>query len=250
MSFSWRCDYILFTPASFLVFLNVPHPHGKRGLGGGCTRFNAALDPHNPLLGTEFVLPKDHPPVPLSQYPLTPPATPSSRDIPLTEFPISSEETKPAGSSIDTSFNARMRSYMTQTHQDFLVRLSDHAIRAFVEQRRITESLVDEKADAASLLQLYECYQLGAAYDDCVMALKRWRDAHIRIVTQFVIVPARAKNGANEPGARVIIDSVTGEAVEREALPVRGTGGTSLVPLLKIYRNNTLGRLVGSASPR
>jgi hypothetical protein len=232
----------------FEVFLSVPHPHGKRGLGGGCTRFNAALDPHNPLLGTEPVLPKDHPPVPLSQYPLTPPATPTSRGIPLTEFPISSMETQLDSSAIDTSFNARMRSYMTQAHQDFLVCLSEHSIRAFVEQRRITDSPDDDEADAASLLRLYECSQLCAAYDDCVLALKRWRDAHIRIVTQFVIVPARAKGGANEPGARVTIDNSTGEAVEREALPVRGTGGTSLVPLLKIYRNNTLGRLLGVAS--
>jgi len=248
MCFSRRRCYVVFTAACFVVFLNVPHPHGKRGLGGGCTRFNAALDPHNPLLGTEFVLPKDHPPVPISQFPLTPPATPPSRGISLTEFPLG--EIKPSGSSIDTSFNARMRSYMTQAHQDFLVRLSEHSIRAFVEQHRITESLVDDKADAASLLQLYERSHLCAAYDDCVMALKRWRDAHIIIVTQFVIVPARAKNGANEPGARVTVDCMTGKAVEREALPVRGTGGTSLVPLLKIYRNNTLGRLLGIVSPR
>lgn len=147
--------------------------------------------------------------------------------------------------SIDTSFNARMRSYMTQPHQDFLTELSHHAVRSFVENRR-SEGLATESIDAARLLSQSECSELCAAYDDAVMALKRWRDAHIIIVTQYVIVPARAVGGANEPGARVIVDSATGEMVEREAKPVRGTGGTSLVPLLKIYRNNTLGRCVGT----
>lgn len=234
----------------YAVFLNVPHAHGKRGLGGGCTRFNAALDPHNPFIETDQppVLPKDHPPVPFSDMPMTPPATPSTSEIPLaTEFPLLSiDETKPSSSiPIDTSFNARMRSYMTQAHQDFLIGLSQHSIRSYVDQHRDVETLhTGEDSDAARILRAYERTELCEAYDDSVMAMKRWRDAHIRIVTQFVIVPARRVNGANEHGARVIVDVSTGEETEREAKPVRGTGGTSLIPLLKIYRNNTLGRVL------
>lgn len=223
------------------MFLAVPHDHEKRGLGGGCTRFNAALDPHNDMLEVESVLPKDHPPVPLSHYPpsppITPPASPTRRVTQLSE---------PPKSAIDTSFNARMRSYMTQLHQDFLTELSRHSIRAFVESHR-AEQPFEGSTVVACLDRRIELSELCAAYDDCVMALKRWRDGHIVIVTQYVIVPARAVGGANEPGRRVSVNTTTGETVERQAKPVRGTGGTSLIPLLKIYRNNTLGRLL---SPR
>ncbi|KAF8311365.1 Indoleamine 2,3-dioxygenase [Clavulina sp. PMI_390] len=235
---------------SFDVFLNIPHPHGKRGLGGGCTRFNAALDPHNTLLAAAPALPKDHPPVPSSYDPLTPPltppATPTRAETGLSDlFPLLSLEDQQAKPAIDTSFNARMRSYIPQMHQDFLTELSHHSIRAFVEDRRL--GAVDSPLDPVDLRERANRIELCAAYDDCVMALKRWRDAHIRIVTQYVIVPARRVGGANEPGARITLNAATGELEEREAKPVRGTGGTSLVPLLKIYRNNTLGRVLGSS---
>ena len=154
---------------------------------------------------------------------------------------------------------------MTQAHQDFLTTLAKHSIRDFVTKyRKELESLEDSDEDEStdteeeststfsspsSSMARYRrhvCSELTSAYDASVLAMKRWRDGHIIIVTQYVIVPARAVNGANEPGRRVHIDTTTGESVEREALPVRGTGGTSLVPLLKIYRNNTLGRMVSA----
>ncbi len=129
---------------------------------------------------------------------------------------------------------------MTQAHQNFLVMLSDHSIRPFVEARSSTHP------------------ELVNAYGACVKSLKKWRDAHIRIVTQYVIVPARANNGANEPSSKGysqrfacgfdfdqkgrIIDVELGTKGERR--PVRGTGGTSLIPLLKKYRDNTLNRVI------
>ena len=129
---------------------------------------------------------------------------------------------------------------MTQAHQDFLVMLAAHSIRSFVEARSSTHP------------------ELVKAYSACVESLKKWRDAHIRIVTQFVIVPARANCGANEPGSKGysqrfacgfdfdakgrIID--VGLRAKGERMPVRGTGGTSLIPLLKRYRDNTLNRVV------
>jgi indoleamine 2,3-dioxygenase len=180
-----------------------------------------------------------------------------------------------ASAPIDTSFNARMRSYMIQDHQEFLLHLAQRSIRGFVqsyrrEATRLTASAEEEKEEeeekeskgdaipdpdpasspfSARAARRHALSELFVAYDAAVLALKRWRDAHIIIVTQYVIVPARALNGANEPGARtyVQVDKRTGEATEvaRESKPVRGTGGTSLIPLLKIYRNNTLGRLFG-----
>jgi indoleamine 2,3-dioxygenase len=192
------------------AFLNIPHEHAMNKLGGGCTRFNAALNPHN----TNIPLPHLHPDVPFSHLPPTPPSTPLV--VPMSLDP---EPSSTAGrEDIDTSFNARMRSYMTQPHQDFLTQLARHSIRSFVEAHTV------------------ESPDLMEAYNSCVAALKRWRDAHIRIVTQFVIIPARAASGT------VRANNDFGTSIER--IPVRGTGGTSLVPLLKIYRNNTLQRLL------
>lgn len=71
---------------------------------------------------------------------------------------------------------------------------------------------------------------LGDAYNASLNALSGFRDAHIRVVTRYVICPARSGTIVRDPA----LDSGA----------VRGTGGTSLVPLLKVYRNETLGRRV------
>ena len=188
-------------------------------LGGGCTRFNAALNPHNPCPD----LPSLHPDVPFSHFPPTPPTTPLV--VPMTLDNQPSDST--GHDEIDTSFNARMRSYMTQAHQNFLTQLERHSIRSFVGNHS------------------GECPDLNDAYNFCVTSLKRWRDAHIRIVTQFVIIPARAAAGTNEPLCPIRVNSF-GTPTER--IPVRGTGGTSLVPLLKVYRNNTMRRILFPSS--
>jgi indoleamine 2,3-dioxygenase len=188
-------------------------------LGGGCTRFNAALNPHN------FCpeLPLHHPDVPLSHFPPTPPTTPLVVPMTLDHQPSDSTD----HNEIDTSFNARMRSYMTQAHQNFLTQLERHSIRSFVDYHSA------------------ESPDLKEAYNLCVTALKRWRDAHIRIVTQFVIIPARAAAAANELLCPIRANDF-GTPIER--IPVRGTGGTLLVPLLKVYRNNTIQRLLFPSS--
>lgn len=67
---------------------------------------------------------------------------------------------------------------------------------------------------------------LAESYNSSIQALSRFRDAHIRVVTRYVICPARSKTIVRDPS----LDSGA----------VRGTGGTSLVPLLKVYRNETL----------
>jgi indoleamine 2,3-dioxygenase len=123
---------------------------------------------------------------------------------------------------VDTSFNARMRSYMPEGHSTFLLHLARHSIRSFVER--------------------YDVPELTAAFSGCVLSLKKWRDAHIVIVTQFVICPARHADGSDKPRAL--------EARSSEAKPVRGTGGTSLIPLLKIYRDNTSTRVEPLARSR
>lgn len=114
---------------------------------------------------------------------------------------------------LDTSFIVRMRKYIPGNHQQFLLHLAHSTIRPYVAASR----------DPA----------VRRAYNDCVWAIKRFRDTHIKIVTLYVIHPARSK--------------VLVKAPEAESAPVRGTGGTSLVPLLKAYRNNTISTIFEEA---
>ncbi|KAF8340476.1 Indoleamine 2,3-dioxygenase [Cantharellus anzutake] len=233
---------------SFDAFLDVLHPHSKLNLGGGCTRFNASLDPNNLTLGP---LPEGHPSLSgslsqkssVSLTPLTPPETPAYSPA-VDAFNVSrllvSLPTQPEGaitsgpkSAVDTSFNARMRSYMTQGQQDFLSWLREHSIRPFIESLHFSDS--SPSTDYLSTCQKATIIQ---AYDACLMALKRWRDAHILIVTEYVIIPARKPTSilSHIPSWK------SGDVEEPKA--VRGTGGTSLIPLLKIYRDNTLRALL------
>ncbi len=222
-----------------VAFLDVLHPHSKPSLGGGCTRFNAALDPNNAALA-------DHPPVSKelfqrcrkSAVPLTPSDTPPlsplvetfdlSKSLPLLPCQLEDAVNPAPKSAIDTSFNARMRSYMTKGQQDFLTWLRKYSIRSFVESLQFNSSPFSGCLSAAQKRAIVE------GYDGCLMALKRWRDAHILIVTQYVIIPARRPTSilSQTPPRH------PGDAGKTRV--VRGTGGTSLVPLLKIYRDNTL----------
>ena len=137
----------------------------------------------------------------------TPPYSPEAS--PLLGSPLSLAEGEVpklnAQPDLDTSFIVRMRKYIPGNHQQFLLHLAHSTIRPYVSASH----------DPG----------VRRAYNDCVWAIKRFRDTHIKIVTLYVIHPARSK--------------VLVKAPEMESAPVRGTGGTSLVPLLKAYRNNT-----------
>jgi indoleamine 2,3-dioxygenase len=143
----------------------------------------AAFDPHKRSTSSSSTF----------DYPLTPPPSPTRLRSSTHSF-----QTRP--SLVDTSFIPRMRSYMPGPHQLFLSEFPSRPSMLF----RNTPSL-------------------QPSYNACVMALKRFRDNHIRIVTQYVICPARS------------VPQKLGE----ESQPVRGTGGTALVPLLKVYRDTT-----------
>lgn len=72
------------------------------------------------------------------------------------------------------------------------------------------------------------------AYEDAVASLIQFRDAHIKIVTRYVLAPARrSPNGAGGGGGGGGGDSVAslGE--------LKGTGGTNLMQFLKQAREET-----------
>jgi indoleamine 2,3-dioxygenase len=101
-----------------------------------------------------------------------------------------------------------MRKYMPGGHQLFL----DH--------------LRSLKFGPAVRELIHDAPHLADSYNSALQALSGFRDAHIRVVTRYVICPARSRTLVRDPS----LDSGS----------VRGTGGTSLVPLLKVYRNETL----------
>lgn len=137
----------------------------------------------------------------------TPPLTPVGSDI-KTIIPADLNIAMDSKEPLDTSFLGRMRKYMPGGHQLFL----DH-----LRSLRFGPTVRGLICDAPHLAE---------PYNGALEALSRFRDAHIRVVTRYVICPARSKTIVRDPA----LDSGA----------VRGTGGTSLVPLLKVYRDETL----------
>ncbi|KAH7341803.1 Indoleamine 2,3-dioxygenase-domain-containing protein [Rhizoctonia solani] len=158
---------------------------------------------------TELVIPLPSKPlISLERSPTlpTPPNSPFGSPMLAATSPSRGEVPNlQAQTELDTSFIVRMRKYIPGNHQRFLLHLAHSNIRPHVAL----------------------CLDSGVrrAYNDCVWAIKRFRDTHIKIVTLYVIHPARSK--------------ILVKDADVESAPVRGTGGTSLVPLLKAYRNNT-----------
>lgn len=73
---------------------------------------------------------------------------------------------------------------------------------------------------------------LREPYNAAVKALKKFRDAHIRIVCLYVINPSRAQCPMMASIARQ-------QRQEVSSGPARGTGGTELASLLKAGRDAT-----------
>ncbi|EJD45502.1 Indoleamine 2,3-dioxygenase [Auricularia subglabra TFB-10046 SS5] len=67
------------------------------------------------------------------------------------------------------------------------------------------------------------------AFNESVMALKRFRDTHIRIATLYIVSQARSSHAQSNASAEK----------QPEIDKVKGTGGTDLVPFLKNLRDGT-----------
>ncbi|KAI0470730.1 indoleamine 2,3-dioxygenase [Xylariaceae sp. FL0804] len=152
------------------------------------------------------------------------------------------------------NFIRDMRHYMPGPHARFLNDVAAVAnIRAFVEARR--------DGDRA----------LCVAYDACLAMLQTFRDAHIAIVTRYIILPSRENRARSR--------SRSPEATRRQHQPqqqqqsppqpkqqqqqnlatasraqkhgkVKGTGGTALIPFLKQARDETGEPAVGAWARR
>lgn len=155
----------------------------------------------------------------------------------------------------DATFMQRMSHYMPGHHRAFLSHLESlhspnpaapHAAPVLPSLRKLARR---------------HPHELGPAYDAAVGAMRRFRDAHMRLATVFIVQQARrepargsvhwaewearrvAKERAEEERRRL------GEgAAEREREKVVGTGGTDLVSFLKRCRDRTVEALLGDDS--
>ncbi|KAI0052325.1 Indoleamine 2,3-dioxygenase [Auriscalpium vulgare] len=119
------------------------------------------------------------------------------------------------------SFLDRMQVYMPRHHRNFLRHLSTRprSLRSLIEEQHVDDP------------------ELIVSYNAAVAALKRFRDAHMRIVALYIIGPAR-RLAASEAQASSSAQEDGGKA------PLKGTGGTDLVRFLKDVRDNTVDALV------
>jgi indoleamine 2,3-dioxygenase len=134
----------------------------------------------------------------------------------------------PLYGSPDATFLQRMQQYMPRHHRAFLQYLGtmEKPVRRLVI-KYTTISFPSQHANEEGKLEA----PLKRAYNDAVDALKRFRDAHIRIATLYIVTQSKRQH-----------DTLS-TPIPNETTPSSkaiGTGGTQLVPFLKGARDNTL----------
>lgn len=135
-------------------------------------------------------------------------------------------------------FLTRMRAYMPRHHRNFLRHLSSVP--------RPLRAEVARMGDAA----------LTEAYNAAVDALRRFRDAHLRVVALYIVGPShRAPTCSPVVQAEAAAERHEGQmgmrtmAMATATGLLRGTGGTDLVKFLKGVRDHTSGAALGRDAP-
>ncbi|KAI9226838.1 MAG: Indoleamine 2,3-dioxygenase [Piptocephalis tieghemiana] len=153
------------------------------------------------------------------------------------------------------SFMDAMREYMPSGHSNYLTDMAKVTnIRSFVSDLEARSTRTNEDL------------QVIRAYDEAVAALSKFRSEHVRIVTMYIVIPARkgpARGGAptiqvnqkdDDPSKDLPLSedssdpsstqdklkSIGGLARHVSGKVVRGTGGTDVIPFLKQMRDETL----------
>ena len=101
----------------------------------------------------------------------------------------------------------RMRHYMPRHHRNFLRHLSSNP--------RPLRALIEASNDSS----------LSESYNLAIEALKRFRDAHVRMVALYIVGPSRSD--------KVVVASRTDSVL-------KGTGGSNLMTFLKGTRDDTV----------
>lgn len=137
-------------------------------------------------------------------------------------------------------FLERMQVYMPRHHRAFLNHLkqSPRSLRAIVMAQPPSFSPTDgSPCNNFSPEEIEVRKDLRAAYNASITALKRFRDAHIRIATLYIISQARRVQHESEALVQPV---VTGE----DEMQCKGTGGTDLMPFLKGVRDRTASAVI------
>lgn len=117
-----------------------------------------------------------------------------------------------------------MRNYMPAPHKRFLEMLTRICnIRSYV---------LDLQPDSPA----------KEAYNAAVQALTFFRDAHIQIVTRYIIIPSKASAVQEKNAEKVNLATASAQvngSGEKNPAGLYGTGGTSLIPFLKQTRDET-----------
>ena len=116
---------------------------------------------------------------------------------------------------------------MPGSHQAFLEQLTQHT---------------HEQAGRNSIrnLVIHHPERLMDPYNQAVLALKQFRDAHIRIACLYIVSMSRTGHSLPLSGdAKTGMGSMCPAMRKRQSEPVRGTGGNELSILLKSCRDAT-----------
>ena len=139
--------------------------------------------------------------------------------------------------SLNGEFMTRMRKYMPGNHQAFL---------ALIDRSSSPSPACSIPSSVRDLAAQYPA-QLHEPYNAAVMALKKFRDIHIRIACLYIVTQSRKAAGAGA-GAGTGTGSVDTMTMmpnacpmmgKKEREPIRGTGGNELASLLKACRDAT-----------
>ncbi|RAH75278.1 indoleamine 2,3-dioxygenase [Aspergillus aculeatinus CBS 121060] len=122
-------------------------------------------------------------------------------------------------------FIEQMRKYMPGPHRRFLEML--------VRTANVRSYALSHKADSP----------VRDAYNGAVMSLGRFRDKHVKMVTRYIIGPARG-TPPSETSSQINLATRTSTRMESwngqgVTDGVHGTGGTDLIPFLKQTRDTT-----------
>ncbi|KAK9765854.1 tryptophan 2,3- dioxygenase, variant 2 [Basidiobolus ranarum] len=149
------------------------------------------------------------------------------------------------------NFFMEMRQYMPGKHRRFLEALEiAPSIRQYVQDVSVNQVQISPQIDDS------EQEELLGAFDECLEQLRLFRNAHIQMVTRYIVIPAKkgqsgmtapsnANVSAEFPKAPVPVNTnkvSTSHGIARVVdndKVVRGTGGTDLIPFLKQVRDET-----------
>ena len=118
-----------------------------------------------------------------------------------------------------------MRALMPRRHRDFLSALEERAnIRSYVQTKRA-------ESETKPIVKVYE---------DAVLALTTFRDAHIRMATKYIAKASREPARPSTPGTPDKGATYGGgHAEETGKEAARGTGGQPFLPFLRQSRDDT-----------